>query len=72
LVYRFINPHAVEQVAKQEPPVFGDSTESSELQKLIKSGTRFEHLISGASDEYRKKREEIAYAAYGDEVKIRN
>jgi len=72
LVYRFINPHAVEQVAKQEPPVFGDSTESSELQKLIKSGTRFEHLISGASDEYRKKREEIAYAAYGDVVKIRN
>ena len=72
LVYRFINPHAVEQVAKQEPPVFGDSTESSELQKLIKSGTRFEHLITGASDEYRKKREEIAYAAYGDVVKIRN
>ena len=72
LVYRFINPHAVEQVAKQEPPVFGHSTESSELQKLIKSGTRFEHLISGASDEYRKKREEIAYAAYGDVVKIRN
>ena len=72
LVYRFINPHAVEQVAKQEPPVFGDSTESRELQKLIKSGTRFEHLITGASDEYRKKREEIAYAAYGDVVKIRN
>jgi transcription antitermination factor NusA-like protein len=72
LVYRFINPHAVEQVAKQEPPVFGDSTESSELQKLIKSGTRFEHLITGASDEYRKKREEIAYAAYGDIVKTNN
>ena len=72
LVYRFINPHAVEQVAKQEPPFFGDSTESSELQKLIKSGTRFEHLITGASDEYRKKREEIAYAAYGDIVKTDN
>ena len=72
LVYRFINPHAVEQVAKQEPPVFGDSTESRELQKLIKSGTRFEHLITGASDEYRKKREEIAYAAYGDIVKTDN
>lgn len=72
LVYRFINPHTVEQVAKQEPPVFGDSTESRELQKLIKSGTRFEHLITGASDEYRKKREEIAYAAYGDVVKTNN
>ncbi|CAB4699506.1 unannotated protein [freshwater metagenome] len=72
LVYRFINPHTVEQVAKQEPPVFGDSTESRELQKLIKSGTRFEHLITGASDEYRKKREEIAYAAYGDIVKTDN
>ena len=70
LVYRFINPHIVVQVTKQEPPVFGDSTDSAELHKLIKSATRFEHLITGASPAYRAKREEIAKTAYGDLVEI--
>jgi spore coat polysaccharide biosynthesis predicted glycosyltransferase SpsG len=70
LVYRFINPHIVVQVTKQEPPVFGDSTDSATLQKLIKSGTRFEHLITGASAAYLSKREEIAKTAYGDLVEI--
>jgi UDP-N-acetylglucosamine:LPS N-acetylglucosamine transferase len=70
LVYRFINPHIVVQVAKQEPPVFSDSIEPAELQKLIKSATRFEHLITGASPAYRAKREEIAKTAYGDLVEI--
>ena len=70
LVYRFINPHIVVQVTKQEPPVFGDSTDSAELHKLIKSATRFEHLITEASPAYRAKREEIAKTAYGDLVEI--
>jgi len=64
LIYRFINPHYGVQVTAQEPPVFGDSTDSPTLQKLIKSGTRFEHLITGASPAYRAKREEIAKTAY--------
>ena len=68
LVYRFINPHKDVQITKEEPPVFGDSTDSATLQKLIKSGTRFEHLITGASAAYLAKREEIAKAAYGDLV----
>ena len=68
LVYRFINPHKDVQITKEEPPVFGDSTDSATLQKLIKSGTRFEHLITGASAAYLAKREEIAKTAYGDLV----
>jgi len=73
LVYRFINPHKDVQITKEEPPVFGDSTDSATLQKLIKSGTRFEHLITGASATYLAKREEIAQTAYGDLVeKIKN
>ncbi len=70
LVYRFINPHIVVQVTKQEPPVFGDSTDSAELHKLITSASRFEHLITGASAAYVAKRKEIAKTAYGDLVEI--
>ena len=70
LVYRFINPHIVTQVTRQEPPIFGDSTDSAELQKLIKSASRFEHLITGASAAYLAKREAIAKTAYGDSIKI--
>ena len=70
LVYRFINPHIVTQVTRQEPPIFGDSTDSAELQKLIKSASRFEHLITGASAAYLAKRETIAKTAYGDSIKI--
>ena len=54
----------------QEPPIFGDQVTSAELHPLIKSSTRFEHLITGASDNYRKRREEIAFAAYGKETVI--
>ena len=70
LVYRFLNPHIVVQVTKQEPPVFGDSIVPAELHTLIKASTRFEHLITGASPAYRAKREEIAKIAYGDLVEI--
>lgn len=70
LVYRFLNPHIVVQVTKQDPPTFGDSTDSAELHKLIKSASRFEHLIAGASPAYVAKRKEIAKTAYGDLVEI--
>lgn len=70
LVYRFLNPHIVVQVTKQDPPVFGDSIIPAELHTLIKASTRFEHLITGASPAYRAKREEIAKTAYGDLVEI--
>jgi hypothetical protein len=36
----------------------------SELQGFIKGSVRFEHLITGASDTYKKRREEIATSAY--------
>jgi hypothetical protein len=70
LVYRFLNPHIKVQEIDQEPPVFGDQATSAELHPLIKSSTRFEHLITGASDNYRKRREEIAFTAYGKETVI--
>jgi UDP-N-acetylglucosamine:LPS N-acetylglucosamine transferase len=66
LIYRFINPHYGVEVTAQEPPVFGDSTDSAELQKLIKSSVRFEHIITGASSAYLARRKEIAKTAYGD------
>ena len=70
LVYRFINPHIVGQITAQVSPVFGDSTQPEQLRELIKSATRFEHLISGSSQAYRQRREDIAKAAYGDLVEI--
>lgn len=70
LVYRHFFPHKNREIIDQAPPVFGDQTSSAELHPLIKSSTRFEHLITGASDNYRKRREEIAFAAYGKETVI--
>jgi hypothetical protein len=69
-VYRFLNPHISVQEIDQAPPVFGSHTTAAELHPQIKSATRYEHLISGASDSYRKRREEIAFAAYGKETVI--
>jgi UDP-N-acetylglucosamine:LPS N-acetylglucosamine transferase len=70
LVYRFLNPHIKVQEIDQTPPIFGEQTTSEELHPLIKSATRFEHLITGASPQYRKRREEIAFAAYGKETVV--
>jgi hypothetical protein len=70
LVYRFLHPHIKVQEIDQAPPVFGEQATAAELHPLIKSSTRFEHLISGASASYRKRREEIAFAAYGKETVI--
>jgi hypothetical protein len=68
LVYRFLNPHIKVQEIDQAPPVFGNHTTAAELHPLIKSAVRYEHLIEGASEHYRKRREEIAFTAYGKEM----
>jgi UDP-N-acetylglucosamine:LPS N-acetylglucosamine transferase len=70
LVYRFLHPHIVTQIVRVETPVFGSQSTSAELHPLIKGDTRFEHMISGASDKYRKRREEIADAAYGKQLQV--
>ena len=70
LVYRFLHPHIVTQIVRVETPVFGSQTTSAELHQLIKGDTRFEHMIEGASVSYRKRREEIADAAYGKQLQI--
>ena len=70
LVYRFLNPHIVTEIVKEAEPVFGDQTDAAQLRELIKGETRFEHLISGASEKYRNRRIEIAATAYGEKVVI--
>jgi UDP:flavonoid glycosyltransferase YjiC (YdhE family) len=65
LVYRKINPHIVVQIVKIDPPHFGDETDPQTMRKLINGDVRYEHLISGASENYRRRRDEIASAAYG-------
>ncbi len=72
LVYRFINPHIVVQVTRQEPPIWGSQNTAQELHPLIKSEQRFEHLITGASDAYIKRRKEIAESAYGEKIEVIN
>ena len=66
LIYRRLKPHATMQAVHLEPPFFGDSTKVEDLRELLKSPARFEHLIAGASDSYRVRREQIAMAAYGN------
>lgn len=68
LVYRFLHPHIRVQEIDLEPPVFGDQITAAELHPLIKSSTRFEHLVKDHSPNYRKRREEIAATAYGKQI----
>jgi hypothetical protein len=70
LVYRFLHPHIVVQVTRQEPPIWGDQTNAKELHQLIKSDKRFEHLITGASQDYKNRRAEIAENAYGELTEV--
>ena len=72
LAYRFIHPHIVVQVTREEPPIWGSQNTAKELHPLIKGEQRFEHLITGASETYIKRRKEIAEAAYGEKVEIIN
>ena len=70
LVYRFLHPHIVTEIVRVETPVFGSQTTAAELHPLIKGQVRFEHMITGASESYRKRREEIADAAYGKQLLV--
>jgi len=72
LIYRLINPYIVVNHVKQEPPIWGSQTTAKELHPLIKSDARFEHLISGASDQYIARRKAIAEEAYGHLTEVIN
>ena len=65
LVYRKINPHIMVQIIKIDPPYFGDETDPQTMRQLINGDVCYEHLISGASENYRRRRDEIASVAYG-------
>ena len=68
LVYRTFRPHKNVQVSREEPPVWGSQNTAKDLHPLIKGPRRFEHLITGASDTYIRRRHEIAEAAYGEKI----
>jgi hypothetical protein len=70
LVYRFLHPHIVVEIVKLDPPIFSDSSDVEELRGLLKSGARFEHMISNASPSYRARREVIARTAYGEQIEV--
>jgi hypothetical protein len=64
LVYRKFRPHPKAALVEKIAPIFSDTTNPTEVQGFIKGSVRFEHLIAGASDTYKKRREEIATTAY--------
>lgn len=70
LVYRFLHPHIVTQIIRVETPVFGSQTAAKELHPLIKGDVRFEHMVEGASENYRQRRAEIADNAYGKQLQV--
>ncbi|CAN2224946.1 GT28_MurG domain containing protein [Candidatus Nanopelagicaceae bacterium] len=72
IIYRIINPHSIVTITREEPPIWGSQNTAQELHPLIKGEQRFEHLITGASDAYIKRRKEIAEAAYGEKIEIIN
>jgi UDP:flavonoid glycosyltransferase YjiC (YdhE family) len=64
LVYRKFRPHPKAALVEKIAPIFSETTNPTEVQGFIKGSVRFEHLIAGASDIYKKRREEIATIAY--------
>ena len=68
LIYRTFRPHKNIQLIKEEPPIWGSQATAQELHPLIKGPRRFEHLITGASDSYIRRRHEIAETAYGEKI----
>ena len=72
LLYRKINPHIVVQFIETTVPHFGDETDPKTMRQLIKGEVRYEHLITGASESYRLRREEIASTAYGMQRRVVN
>ena len=64
LIYRKFRPHPDAAKMATVAPIFSQVTATPELRDLIKGDVRFEHMIAGASDAYKKRRQEIAHTAY--------
>ena len=64
LIYRKFRPHPDADKMAKVAPIFSQATTAAELRDLIKGDVRFEHMVAGASDAYKKRREEIAHIAY--------
>ncbi len=64
LIYRKFRPHPDADKMAKVAPIFSQATTAVELRDLIKGDVRFEHMVAGASDAYKKRREEIAHIAY--------
>jgi hypothetical protein len=64
LIYRKFRPHPDADKMAKVAPIFSQATTAAELRDLIKGDVRFEHMVAGASDQYKKRREEIAHIAY--------
>ena len=64
LIYRKFRPHPDAAKMAKVAPIFSEATTAVELRDLIKGDVRFEHMIAGASDAYKKRRQEIAHIAY--------
>jgi UDP:flavonoid glycosyltransferase YjiC (YdhE family) len=64
LIYRKFRPHPDADKMAKVAPIFSQATTAAELRDLIKGDIRFEHMVAGASDQYKKRREEIAHIAY--------
>jgi len=64
LIYRKFRPHPDAAKMAKVAPIFSQATTAAELRDLIKGDVRFEHMIAGASDAYKKRRQEIAHIAY--------
>jgi hypothetical protein len=62
----------VVQFIETTVPHFGDETDPKTMRQLIKGEVRYEHLITGASESYRLRREEIASTAYGMQRRVVN
>lgn len=64
ITYRVFVKQKGSNLVDSNPPEFSTSSNSQELRTLIKSNSKFEHLISNASSKYRTRREQIAKQYY--------
>ena len=62
--YRAIIKQKPGAAVSNNPAIFSDSTKASDLHQNIRSGNRFEHLISGSTGKYQQIRHEIADKYY--------
>jgi UDP-N-acetylglucosamine:LPS N-acetylglucosamine transferase len=59
-IYRTIKPNQDKKSISDESVIFSDNTEAEFLRNLIRGNRRFEQLIPGASERYKKNRKNIA------------